>query len=69
MAATWQTWLQDLSAYSRIPLFFQLFLKHQKCLELLFKVLAGQPDLELRDDAQRQAFWTQEQKEAAQTNY
>lgn len=69
MAESWGTWLQDLSSFSKIPLFFQLFLKHAKCKELLFKVLAGQPDLELQADTGRQAHWAQEQKEAVQTNY
>lgn len=62
-------WLQELHSFSQIPLFFQLFLKHQKCKELLFKVLAGQPDTELAADAGRKAHWEQEQKDAVQINY
>lgn len=62
-------WLQELHSFSQIPLFFQLFLKHQKCKELLFKVLAGQPDSELAADAGKGAHWATEQKEAVQTNY
>jgi hypothetical protein len=50
LAASWSMWLQELHSFSQIPLFFQLFLKHQKCKELLFKVLAGQPDSELQAD-------------------
>jgi len=44
-------------------------LKHQKCKELLFKVLAGQPDSELQADGGKQPDWAQEQKEAVQINY
>ena len=69
LAASWSMWLQELHSFSQIPLFFQLFLKHQKCKELLFKVLAGQPDSELQADAGRQTHWAQEQKEAVQINY
>jgi hypothetical protein len=69
LADSWGTWLQDLSSFSQIPLFFQLFLKHAKCKELLFKVLAGLPDSELQADGSGQAHWSQEQKEAVQTNY
>jgi len=69
LASSWSMWLQELHSFSQIPLFFQLFLKHQKCKELLFKVLAGQPDSELQADGGKQAFWAQEQKEAVQINY
>jgi hypothetical protein len=69
LAASWSMWLQELHSFSQIPLFFQLFLKHQKCKELLFKVLAGQPDSELQADGGKQAHWAQEQKEAVQINY
>lgn len=69
LAASWRTWLQDLRTFSQIPLFFQLFLKHQKCKELLFKVLAGLPDSELQADGGKQAHWAQEQKEAVEINY
>lgn len=69
LAASWSMWLQELHSFSQIPLFFQLFLKHQKCKELLFKVLAGQPDNELAEDGGKQAYWSQEQKEAVQINY
>lgn len=41
LAESWSMWLQELHSFSQIPLFFQLFLKHQKCKDLLFKVLAG----------------------------
>ena len=44
-------------------------MKHQKCKELLFKVLAGQPDTELAADAGKKAYWEQEQKDAVQINY
>jgi hypothetical protein len=60
LAESWSMWLQELHSFSQIPLFFQLFLKHQKCKELLFKVLAGQPDTELAADAGRKAHWEQE---------
>jgi hypothetical protein len=69
LAASWSMWLQELHSFAQIPLYFQLFLKHQKCKELLFKVLAGQPDSELQADASKQAHWAQEQKEAVQINY
>jgi hypothetical protein len=69
LADSWAVWLRELETFSQIPLFFQLFLKHQKCRERLFGVLAGQPDAELATDAGKEAFWVQEQKDALQINY
>ena len=60
LAESWSMWLQELHSFSQIPLCFQLFLKHQKCKGLLFKVLAGQPDTELGADPSKKAFWEQE---------
>jgi hypothetical protein len=42
-----------------------MFLKNHKCKELLFKILAGQPDQEPGS----KDFWEKEQKEAVQVNY
>jgi len=46
-----------------------LFLKHQKCKELLFKVLAGWPDAELAKDSTKKSYWESEQREAVLINY
>ena len=60
LAQSWNMWLQELDSFSKIPLFFQLFLKNQKCKDLLFKVLAGQPDAELAADPNKKTQWEQE---------
>ena len=31
LADCWAIWLRELETFAQIPLFFQLFLKHQKC--------------------------------------
>jgi ubiquitin-activating enzyme E1 len=36
MAEHWKMWLEELYSFSQIPLFFQMFLKNQKCKALLF---------------------------------
>eukprot|EP00347_Sterkiella_histriomuscorum_P017580 403348792 len=70
---SWELWLKELESFSEIPLFFQLFLKNSKCKDLLFKVLAGQPDQEIntgpKPDAAAQQKWEEEQKSAVQFNY
>jgi hypothetical protein len=65
-------WLRELESFSELPLFFQLFLKNSKCKDLLFKVLAGQPDSEITAEAGKaevKAKWEEEQKNAVQFNY
>mmetsp|Transcript_19576 Transcript_19576/g.30116 ORF Transcript_19576/g.30116 Transcript_19576/m.30116 type:complete len:233 (+) Transcript_19576:12344-13042(+) len=69
LADSWSMWLQELHSFSQIPLFFQIFLKHQKSKELLFKVLAGLPDAELSLDPNKKSHWESEQKEAVLINY
>lgn len=44
---SWELWLKELESFSEIPLFFQFFLKNNRCKDLLFKVLAGLPDQEI----------------------
>lgn len=65
---SWGLWLKELDSFSDIPLYFQLFLKNNKCKELLFKVLQGEPDaqFEKKEDRTR---WENEQKDAVQFNY
>lgn len=72
LADCWAIWLRELETFAQIPLFFQLFLKHQKSRERLFGLLAGQPDNEVLaepNNAAKKAEWEQEQKEALQVNY
>ena len=72
LADCWAIWLRELETFAQIPLFFQLFLKHQKCRERLFGLLAGQPDAEVLADpgnASKKTEWEQEQKDALQINY
>jgi len=35
-AESWALWLKELESFSKIPLFFQFFLKNSKCKDLLF---------------------------------
>lgn len=63
-ADSWKLWLQEVQSFAEIPSFFKAFFKNRSCKELLFKVLAGDPDKE--NDNRK---WEQEQKEAVQVNY
>ena len=56
LAESWDLWLKELDSFSNIPLFFQMFLKNQKCKDLLFKILAGAPD----QDASSDDVWDRE---------
>jgi hypothetical protein len=69
LADSWSLWLEELDSFSKIPLFFQLFLQQQQCKQLLFKVLAGQPDADFARDPASKATWETECKEAVQINY
>jgi hypothetical protein len=53
-----------VQSFAEIPSFFKAFFKNRACKELLFKVLAGEPDKE--NDNRK---FEQEQKEAVQVNY
>jgi ubiquitin-activating enzyme E1 len=44
MAEMWRLWLNELDSFSDLPIFFQMFLKNKRCKDLLFKVLAGEPN-------------------------
>jgi hypothetical protein len=46
-----------------------MFLKNQKCKDLLFKILAGLPDSDTSEDEARKVYWEKEQLEAVQINY
>lgn len=64
-ASSWELWLKELESFSEIPLFFQLFLKNTRCKDLMFKVLAGQPDNEISSegntvDKTAKAKWDEE---------
>ena len=64
-AKSWELWLKELESFSEIPLFFQLFLKNSRCKDLLFKVLAGSPDMEIsgetgKADAAAKTKWEEE---------
>jgi len=36
--------VKELASFSTLPHFFGLFIKNSVCIELLFSILAGQPD-------------------------
>ena len=69
MAEHWKMWLEELYSFSQIPLFFQMFLKNQKCKALLFQILAGEPDGNHGDQSTETKIWNQKHKDAVQTNY
>lgn len=45
-AQKWFVWVQELSSFSSLPHFFGLFMKNKECIDLLFQILAGTPDME-----------------------
>lgn len=65
MAEMWRLWLKELESFSDLPLFFQMFLKNKRCKDLLFKILAGEPNKNMQD----YAFWEEEAKTAVQFNF
>lgn len=54
--------------FSEIPQYFQQAIKDKKYKDLLLKILAGQPDQDAKDPAEK-IKWETRQKEAVQLNY
>jgi len=72
-AAKWALWLHELESFSAIPLFFRLFIKNKKCKDLLFKILAGVPDKEVKEETKKKdeemKKWDEEHQQAVRISY
>ena len=65
LSQKWGLWLQELESFTKLPSFFQLFIKDKYFKDLLFEILAGIPDQE-SSSAQ---VWTEKQVEAVKLTY
>mmetsp|Transcript_41235 Transcript_41235/g.47493 ORF Transcript_41235/g.47493 Transcript_41235/m.47493 type:complete len:828 (+) Transcript_41235:1411-3894(+) len=65
LAEKWGLWLQELEIFTKLPLFFQLFIKDKHFKDLLFEILAGVPDQETTNMQQQ----NDKQAEAVKLTY
>jgi len=65
LAEKWGLWLQELESFTKLPLFFQLFIKDKNFKDLLFEILAGVPDQETGNSQ----LWSEKQVEAVKLTY
>jgi hypothetical protein len=65
LSQKWGLWLQELESFTKLPSFFQLFIKDKNFKDLLFEILAGIPDQETSNSQ----HWTEKQAEAVKLTY
>ena len=65
LSEKWGLWLQELESFTKLPSFFQLFIKDKHFKDLLFEILAGIPDQE----SSSVQVWTEKQVEAVKLTY
>lgn len=65
LSEKWGLWLQELESFTKLPLFFQLFIKDKNFKDLLFEILAGVPDQETSNSQ----LWSEKQVEAVKLTY
>jgi len=65
----WFTWVQELSSFSSLPIFFGLFMKSKACMDLLFQVIVGAPDTDKTTDAKNPKKWEEEEQKAVRLAY
>ena len=67
LSEKWGLWLQELESFTKLPSFFQLFIKDKHFKDLLFEILAGVPDQESSNSSAQ--VWTEKQVEAVKLTY
>jgi len=65
LSIKWGLWLQELESFTKLPLFFQFFIKDKHFKDLLFEILAGIPDQETGNSQ----HWSEKQVEAVKQTY
>ena len=65
LATKWGLWLLELESFTKLPLFFQFFIKDKHFKDLLFEILAGFPDQETGNSQ----HWSEKQVEAVKQTY
>lgn len=65
LSLKWGLWLQELESFTKLPLFFQFFIKDKHFKDLLFEILAGVPDQETTNSQ----LWSEKQTEAVKQTY
>jgi len=65
----WFTWVQELSSFSSLPIFFGLFMKSKACMDLLFQVIVGAPDTDKVTDSKNPKKWEEEEQKAVRLAY
>jgi len=58
----------ELKSFSKLPNFFGLFMKNKECVELLFSLMSGAPDVE-DDKKDKKIDWDKEEQKAVKYNY
>lgn len=65
LSEKWGLWLLELESFTKLPSFFQLFIKDKHFKDLLFEILAGVPDQETSNSQK----WADKQVEAVKLTY
>ena len=65
LSMKWGLWLLELQSFTKLPLFFQFFMKDKHFKDLLFEILAGVPDQETGNSE----HWSEKQVDAVKQTY